>query len=232
MHGRSKTAGSTIVHYEVQPPNGTQWFGDKAEVDAMVNTLRTGDYELHASFGSPLPAEVTIPPFVYTVVPEDNNDDDQLMLVIIAFAAALVVLVGVAVMVVLYYRRRALRRSFNSRAAAAVREEQSLDERETRALYAVRHTCKTARPTRPYRPLPALSLSLSLCAGTLGHRAEPSVLGNKAALALTMGKRLHTRGGGVAWGEGAQSPTASSSRSPAAKVHPTPERYDEGDDRI
>jgi len=161
----SKTAGSTVVVYEVQPPQGTQWFGDKAEVDAMVEKLWEGDYELDASFGTSQVTEVTNPVTVlYTSAPSDNGDDN-LLLVIAAFASALVVLVGVAVTTVLYYRRRALRRSFNNRAAAAVNEVESLDGHETRALYA--------------------------------------------------------------------SPTASSSRSPAAaKVHPTPERYDEGDDRI
>jgi hypothetical protein len=183
MHGRSKTAGSTVVEYEVQPPEGTQWFGDKAEVDAMVELLWAGDYELDDSFGTSQVTAVTNPVTVlYTSVPSDNNDDN-LMLVIALFASALVVMVGVAVVTVLYYRRRALRRSFNNRTAAAVNEVESLDERETRALYAVRHTCKTARPTCWCRALRALSLSVSLCLSlslpfsarpeTIGHHTEP-----------------------------------------------------------
>ena len=159
-----------MVVYEVQPPQGTQWFGDKAEVDAMVEKLWEGDYELDASFGTSQVTEVTNPVTVlYTSAPSDNGDDN-LLLVIAAFASALVVLVGVAVTTVLYYRRRALRRSFNNRAAAAVNEVESLDGHETRALYAVRPTHVQHSRAPPCCVAPYTPSSLAWCAlRTLGH---------------------------------------------------------------
>jgi hypothetical protein len=46
-----------VVDYEVQPPKGTQWFGNKEEVDSMVERLWAGDYKLDASFGT---SQVTV----------------------------------------------------------------------------------------------------------------------------------------------------------------------------
>jgi hypothetical protein len=36
----SKMAGSTIITYEVQPPQGLEWFSTQATVDYIVTTLQ------------------------------------------------------------------------------------------------------------------------------------------------------------------------------------------------
>ena len=50
----SKVAGSTVITYEVQPPEGGVWFSTQKVVDGIVDVLKDKKYELNSSFGTTL----------------------------------------------------------------------------------------------------------------------------------------------------------------------------------
>ncbi|KAK3289428.1 hypothetical protein CYMTET_3139, partial [Cymbomonas tetramitiformis] len=96
---RDKSAGSTIVIFEVQPPVSLEWFKEEKDVNRMVDTLRGGDVRLHSSFGDHTVLEITIP--VNVQYSEDESSDGLSLGLIIgicvgSFAVMAMVVIGVA----------------------------------------------------------------------------------------------------------------------------------------
>lgn len=97
---RDKSAGSTIVIFEVQPPASLEWFKEEKDVNRMVDTLRGGDVKLHSSFGAHTVLEITIPVNVEYSDDESSNAGLSLELIIGicvgSFAVMAMIVIGVA----------------------------------------------------------------------------------------------------------------------------------------